>query len=352
MIGIYAPFNMQKRTGNTIRPSLQAEGLLKNGFNSFRLFSLNPNIDLEVSQERVGEKFIIKKFPLGQKLNKLDVDLVHAHHYYGAMVLKQRYILDMPSFKTLETGELYKKAASPLRRFVFRRIFNPHVQKKLERKMIRNAERVICASESIKENVLKHNPDTEIDVIRNTVKPELYEPTKCKEFVVGTGSSSFSNPMERETLKIIYEIAKRSDFQINITGEMSLEQARQFKELGNVNCLGSKNHDDYIEFLRNISVFLLPFPDFCNYGGSKFKLLEAGACSLPIVSTTTGTVGFEPKNTISIADSVDGLIVEVNKLKDENLRKPMGRKIRSVIESDYNYIEESKKLMRIYRETL
>ncbi len=349
-IGILSLKDLRLRWGSTIRQCLQAEGLYKAGFKDFVMYSYGFNKNL-YKQELIPGRLLFKKCPLFQKIKKLNVDLVHAHQYYSAMILRQKFILDLPSFKTLETGLLYTKHGSIPKRLFFLYFFNPIVQKRIEIKMIKQAEAVVCASESIKKNIINYVKDVDenkLYVVHNTIKVNEYPKSKCKELVVGV-VGSFNDPLNIEALKMTYRIAKKVTIPIHIVGWMSEKHKSLFKNLKHVKIIGQVDKKGFMSYLNNISIMLLPYPKHCFFGGSKFKLLEAGACSIPVVSSPTGTVGFDHDEVILYGKDINDLIKQIYRLKDSNLRKEYGKKLNKIIKKEHDYIKENKKLIKIYR---
>ncbi|KPA13816.1 glycosyl transferase group 1 protein, partial [Candidatus Magnetomorum sp. HK-1] len=105
-------------------------------------------------------------------------------------------------------------------------------------------------------------------------------------------------------------------------------------------------------FLENISVFLNPYMSFWDYGGSKFKLLEAAAAGIPVISTTNGAIGFPDKDALFIGDNIDEITTHINQLKNKELRISKGTFLRNIIIEKHDYINEAKKLIEIYNEVL
>ena len=51
--------------------------------------------------------------------------------------------------------------------------------------------------------------------------------------------------------------------------------------------------DNYYKVLRSCSILFSPYPAYAKYLGSKNKFLEAAACEMPIITTSSGAVDFK-----------------------------------------------------------
>ena len=356
-IGLFGPFSLKERRGNSIRILLQADGLSKIGMRDFCLYSYGQNENARgFDQCEIGETVYPKIFPLFQKIKKLPCSIVHVHHCIGAMLLRQDFILDMPSFMTLQTREIYKHEGHLLKRLLVRYIINPLFLKPIERKAILHAKRVIVASDSIKTDICRHIPEVEPDkivTITNPVELNSYQDTKTANFVVGVAAGDFTDNMDRGCLEVLEQIAGRlPEVEFLMTGHMSKEQLDRIKRVPNVRALGRIEHRRYRKFLNDISIFLNPYLSFWDYGGSKFKLLEAAAAGLPVISTTNGAIGFPDTDKLFIADSVTEFVNCIDQLADPILRRNSGQALKSVIHAKHDHLKEAHKLKELYAEVL
>ncbi len=355
LVGLLGPFSVKERRGNSIRILLQAKGLQKNGFNDFCLYSFekNPNLT-HIKQKTIGKFLFPERFPYLQKIKKLPCDIVHTHHVRGAMILNQDYILDLPSYASLQLNEVYKHNPSVIKRLAVRKILLPFFFRRVERKIFQRAKKIIVASESIKRDILKTIPRIKQDkfaLITNQVEPEKYQISKQPELVVGVTASNFADNMDRDCLEVVYLVAKQlPKIKFIVVGLMDKEQKSKVEKVSNIELKGKIDHQDYIKFLSEISVFLNPYLAFWDFGGSKFKLLEAGAAGLAIVSSKAGAIGFEHEEALCLADTPQEIVQQIKRLKDENLRAEKGQTLRKIIEKEHNYITEAKKLINIYKE--
>ena len=101
--------------------------------------------------------------------------------------------------------------------------------------------------------------------------------------------------------------------------------------------------------LRSCSVLFSPYQENARYLGSKNKFLEAAACQMPIVTTSSGAIDFR-KDLLLIGDTTNELTNLIRSMKDENERNDLGKKLRTEIEQNYNADIEVKKIIKLYKE--
>jgi glycosyltransferase involved in cell wall biosynthesis len=345
-IGMLTFSNLNIEDGSSMRPVMETKGLKINGFDNFCIFSPHINKNLELKQKQIKEITLKQAVILNKKIN-LDVNVIHAQQTLGAFVSnKQKYIFDMHAIDWLSAKAWYKKHKNIFRKIFFGKIYVPYYWENVEKKLIKNAEYVLAACQYVKDEIQKMN---NIEVVRNSIDPGMYKPTKCKDTLIGAiGPFTKGGGWGPEQIKHIYKIAKDSEYEIWLIGKIDKKYLDLFKEYKNVKCLGYVK--DFKETLRNISILLLAYPDSCISGGARYKLLEAAACNIPIVSTPYGMMGFEEEDLIMVGETTEELLERLKELEDYKLRKELGSKLRNVIVKNYNYIIESKKLIKIYND--
>lgn len=146
------------------------------------------------------------------------------------------------------------------------------------------------------------------------------------------------SPMEEAARWVIEKILPTllkslESIQLNILGYGS---DRVLKDIDhdNVNVLGKV--DSVLPYLCHADIILVPLKF---ESGTRFKILEAGACSKAVVSTTLGAEGIPVVDGehIMIADSPDDFSKAILQLlKDQKLRDQLGKNLNKLIGENYS----------------
>lgn len=126
---------------------------------------------------------------------------------------------------------------------------------------------------------------------------------------------------------------KRPDTWLYVVGKNSDVILADMEENG-VTITGSL--PSVLPYLCNSAVALVPLQ---YESGTRFKILEAGACRIPVVSTTLGAEGLDVINreNILIANTAtDFARAIVSVLEDRSLADKLGKNLRDLIARDYS----------------
>lgn len=110
--------------------------------------------------------------------------------------------------------------------------------------------------------------------------------------------------------------------------------------------------EDIRYYLNRAKVFVAPLQ---SGSGVQFKILEAMACSVPVVSTKYGNDGIDakPGEEIIIANEPKEFESEViNLLKNENKRNYIGNNGRKYVENNFNWKIKTRELESLYKQII
>lgn len=313
--------NMSISNGSTVRPKWEFKALQKYGFSDVKLV------------DNFNET----------KLKDVSGTLIHAHQLSGRWFQNERYIVDIHGLEHVQSLNLSN--GFPIhswKKYAF--IAKSSYYKKLELKLFKNAVHLICSGEDILERVKNIQSST---LVRNALFLNDFLPTNCLELKIALVGPFTPGTINYEGLDLIKKTIKElPDIKFMIIGKTDETFSTQLN-FKNVEFLGVV--DNYNEILRSCSVLFSPYPAHAKYLGSKNKFLEAAACHMPIITTSSGAIDFR-KDLLLIGDTSKKLIELIRTMKNENERKNLGKNLRSEIEKNYNADIEIKKIIKLYNE--
>jgi len=244
-------------------------------------------------------------------------------------------------------------------------VYLPHWRTKLTSKtVIKDADSVLALTEGMK-RAMRGIHDRDITVVPNGIELKEYtekmqvEEVKCppekRILFVGRLHPIKGVPYLLQAMKLVHE--KIPDVKLILVGDG--EDRRQLEILTErlairecVKFAGSVPHERVQGYMNQAEVFILPSIS----EGFPVTILEAMACSLPIVATRAGGV---PD---IIRDGINGYLVDtknpeqiawalLNILENEQLRKDISINNREEAEK-YSWDKITIKLERIYQNTL
>lgn len=314
-------YSLNQSNGSIVRVKREIEALKKNNFSNVS---------------------VIDEFD--EKTQKPKDCLIHAQQLTGRFFEKNTYISDIHGIAALETRA--KTLEFPIYSWkkwgYFVRTFQ---LKKLEEKIWRNSLHLICASDAIYDRVKNIQSAT---IVRPAVKVEEFIPTNCENLRVAIVGPFLPGTQNYDWRLISYCVKKLKDVEFVFIGS-SDEFFRSKLNFSNTKFLGKV--ENYAESLSSCSVLLSPYPKSSHIIGSKTKMLEAGACKMPVITTPTGALGM-PEDLLIVCSSNEEFVKKLECLKDKKIREDFGEKFQSEIERKYNTDIEIKKLIKIYKEFL
>jgi len=305
------------------RAQWEIKALQKNGFSNIKLID---NFD-------------------ESQLSRVTNHLVHAQQLSGRLLKNIRYIADAHGLEHVYSAHMAN--GYPIhswRRWSFKA--KSYHYEKLEKKIFKNSQHIICAGENIYDRV-KHLQNATI--VRNAVFPENYIPTNCTSLKIALVGPFLPGKLNYFGFDIIKSLVKKfEDIEFVFIGptEKNFQNNLNF-----TNTTFTGKVDNYIDTLRTCSVLLAPYPDFAYYLGSKTKFIEAAACQMPIITTPVGNIDFQ-NDYVCIGKNNQELSNQIDYLKNENIRNDLGKKLRNEIIKNYNADVEIKKVIKLYNELM
>ena len=320
-ISMITQHDMNIPNGSTIRPKWQFEALKKNDFENVELIdSFNET-----------------------KLNKVSDTLVHAHQFSGKWIKDQKYFVDIHGLEHIQSLNLSRGFPfHSWKKYAY--IAKSYYYKKFEVNLFKNSTHLICSGEDIFDKAKSFQNST---IVRNGIFLNNFSPTTCIELRIAVVGPFLPGTINYEGLDLIKKTVKNlPNIKFIFIGKTdhSFRNELNFK---NTEFLGLV--DNYSEVLKSCNVLFSPYPAYAKYLGSKNKFLEAGACEMPIITTSSGSVDFK-QDLLLIGDSSTELIKLIESMKDENERKSIGKSLRKEIEQNYNADIEIKKIIKLYLE--
>ena len=115
-----------------------------------------------------------------EKVSNLSNNLIHAHQLSGRLLKNHRYIVDAHGLEFVFSSHMVNGYPyHSWRRWAF--LAKSYHYKKLETKIFKNSQHIICAGENILDKVKNIQNST---LVRNAVFPENYTPTQCKKLKI------------------------------------------------------------------------------------------------------------------------------------------------------------------------
>ena len=314
-------YSLNDSNGSILRVKRQVEGLKENNLNNVSIMdNFNKN-----------------------SIKPKD-SLIHAQQLSGRFFEKKKYIADIHGIAELETkAKTLQYPYSSWKKWAYH--VKSYQYKKLENKVWSNSLHLICASDAIYDRVKNIQNAT---VVRPAVKINEFSTTKCNKLRVAVVGPFLPGTQNYDWKLISYCLKKLPEIEFVFIGSAD----KFFKEklnLPNSTFLGKV--ENYAESLSSCSVLLSPYPESSHIIGSKTKMLEAGACKMPVITSRTGALGMSD-DLLVVCDSKEEFVKKLNDLKDEKIRQDIGGKFQNEVGKKYNSDIEIKKLIKVYQEFL
>lgn len=314
------------------------------GVNIYRIPCIRTKESVCSSPEMASYIFSAIPFALGL-LKRRNYLINHTHFIFpdGLISYMLKRLTGLPYIITAHGSDV--PGYNPNRFKLGHKLLSP-----LWREITRNAEQIVCPSESLKSLVLKHCADARITLIPNGIDTNRFQSNGNKQKRILIVSRMFERKGIQYFLRALGEL--EFEHEVNIVGEGPyLKTLKQIADGLKVRArfYGWLKHtsSELKELYETSSIFIFPsesenFP---------IVLLEAMASGMAII-TTKGTgcaevVGdtallVEPRNTIAIKEALAKLI------GNPTLCKELGRAARIRLENNFGWIAVARQYADLY----
>jgi teichuronic acid biosynthesis glycosyltransferase TuaC len=237
--------------------------------------------------------------------------------------------------------------------------------RRVSRLVFQSADRVVCISEHVREQVLRGEPSSKTSVTYNGADPVIFAPlsddaarssSPAPQQIVSIGNLIPTKGHEVLLKALAALSAKYPSLVCEIVGDGPLREqlgslAKELRLGERVRFLGRRSRTEVASLLRSATLFVLP----SSYEGLGCVYLEAMASGIPAIGCLTQ--GIEE----IIHHGRDGWLVAPNDVDDlvrglatflenEQLRELIAIQGRDTVLQNYTIAHQAQRLLRIYRE--
>jgi len=329
------------------RPAWSLSNILLAGFSAFPFVMISTYLSRSVRQA------------IHQEISQDNYDVIHAEPFYMMPNIPRTTIPILLVEQTIEYL-VYQKYADDFRFFPLKPLLYLDVLKLRlwEEYFWRRATRLVAMSAEDRRLMLKATRGLKkIDIVANGVDASYFNAVKHQ--VNGTPTILFVGNFKWLPNKDAATFLAREVWPLIVNTQ--LPQAKlwivganpttEIKALGKIPGVTVEGEiADIRSAFARASVLLAPIR---NGRGTKYKVLEAMAASLPVVTTPLGIDGLavKPNQHVLVATTAKELAgATVNLLKNFKLGQQISRAAKDLITQKYNWSVISQNLDRIYRE--
>ena len=287
-------------------------------------------------------------------LNKYD--LIHAETFYVMPNIPQTNVPILLVEQTIEYL-VYAHFLETLSLKVFKPLLALDIFKLKfwEKFYWKRADKVVAMSASDKNKMRKLVPNLSVEIIPNGVDSSFFSKVKQKKgkSAVILFVGNFSWLQNREAVYFLIEKIwpnvknKIKDARLLIVGRNPSEGIRNL--VRNFKVQLESNVNDIRDVYAKSDVMIAPI---FGPGGTRYKILEAMASSLPVVTTGMGAEGLPVKHRehILIANEQYTLTEQTIKLlSDKKLRNKISENARLLVQKEFDWRKISEKLDKLYK---
>lgn len=291
---------------------------------------------------------------IARELEKENYDLIHAETFYVMPNIPRTKVPRLLVEQTIEylvyqhfVENFPHKVLKPLLYFDVAKI------KFWEKHYWQAADRVIAMSSVDKNKMKRLSPKLKVDIVPNGVDMESFKTIKHRNHKQSTilFVGNFRWLQNREAAeRLIKEIwplikEKMKNVRLWIVGK---NPGWEIKKLAAEDIKIEEELEDIRQAYQKADVLLAPL---FGAGGTRFKILEAMAASVPVVTTSVGIEGLGAVNEKqalirnSISDLAEATVMVV---KNKNLANKLTKTAKKLVEEKYNWQSIAQKLDKVY----
>jgi glycosyltransferase involved in cell wall biosynthesis len=326
------------------RPAWDWRNILLAGFSPFPFVMISTYLSIAVRRA------------IAQELEKSSYDLIHAEPFYMMPNIPRTNIPTLLVEQTIEYL-VYKKYVDNFSNNFFKPLmyFDVVKLKFWEEYYWRKANSLVAMSLEDKKIMGKAAPGQKVDIVANGVDIDFFQKVKIKKpkkptlLFVGNFKWLPNKDAAKFLTHDIWPLIKKEmpEVRLWIVGK---NPTREILNLGKKkNVLVESDIQDIREAFGQASVLLAPIR---NGRGTKYKVLEAMASRLPVVTTPLGIEGIEARagKEALVVQGAQALAREtISLLKNQALGERLSASAFSLIKKKYNWQLISANLDKIYQ---
>ncbi len=298
---------------------------------------------------------------IGYDLAKHKYDLIHAETFYVMPNLPS--LTNLPTLLVEQTIEylVYQRFVENFKLALLRPLlyFDVFKIKFWEKHFWKKATQLVAMSESDKKIMRKSVKSKKVDVVANGVDTSHFAKVQANTrsvlsqkhptiLFVGNFKWLPNKDAAKFLVTRIWPIIKKDlpQAKLWIVGRNPTADILSLKDKGNITVTG--DIDDIRTAFSKANVLLAPIR---NGRGTKYKVLEAMASQVPVVTTKLGIEGINANSSVLVAESAKDLATKtVSLLTNSTKAKTMAQKAKKIVYKQYNWIAISGKLDKIYQQ--
>ena len=300
--------------------------------------------------------------PFSKKLIREEIknekyDLIHAETFYIMHILPKTQLPVVLAEQNIE-WQVYKRFSDQANLFFKPFLYFDVTKIKIwEEFFWQKVKRIIVAS-TLDKQIIEKKIKKEVALVPNGVDldyfSELHKEPHQQPRILFVGN--FKWIQNRDAVNfLISEIwprikEKMSKVELLIVGKDAPSRLKEkIKESG---AILKEDVSEIADVYRVVDLLLAPIRIG---GGTKFKILEAMAAGIPVVTTKEGIEGLKVKDgrEILVGETVEDLVRKtIEILKNENLRDDLLAKAKTLVSESYNWKKISQNLDRAWREAV